>query len=1092
MLTIYQSTDADVLFEAFARELSRSRQSVFERATVIVPSMTVRDYLDNRLAERDGISTLLDAQFFGMFAWTLVEKVTADPVYPGMPPLSRAAMQWRMFAGFSARLPLDNTSPDRIDRFLASLTRNLGDPDAILALLWQTAGEFARIFARYLHMRPDWLALWSQGQGGNLESLFSATERQSQRDWPEWMHEHYQTLAAVQQSAWQQNFAAAFFARETRLATFWDALARGQTAALPHTLFVYGLETPEADMLAFLERLAPYCSIHVYHHAVSDGYFGDMVDDRWLKRLQLDQPEQHYDPVHPLLSRYGKEHRDIFRLWIAGEEHEQRRLVTLPAIHQPPTTLLATLQAEIRDLNPGLLASFTPQTNDDSLRIHACHGLMRQLEALRGELARWFADDPSRQPADVLIVLPELENAQNLLRTVFPPNGDYDGHTLPARLTGITPPAAQHLWQTLAGLYTLPATRFEAERILNWLRDENTTAMLGIAPATMNNFCEALLAAGYRRGLDEAHDDNADRDPRFTFTYALDRLLAGLWLGDIPLHQNTVPQPGIDAATLEAICGLVLHWQQARREQKQTRPVRDWLASLHEKLVSRFAHIAHSPAYRTIEQTLRDLDSQLASLETHTKLPPVTLAFVLQDIGTRLSAEHTSSEPSGVMTIGKISAMRTLPCKLVAFVGANITDFPANPPDDRYDLARLGHKRLGDIHPEHQDLAAFLDILRHAKETLWIFYDRYAPGSSDEQLPAQPVQALLGYLEEHCPQAPVLHEHGSDPFQHDAPGNHPPPLWQQVRDSLALPRKAAQTFIPLVVPRLDLTAPLPEGDTLHFNTLRRALIRPATTFMRARELAVHSPIQPDPELEPLRLDNLERYQLDQTLIENPDDSRLPYLPLLPAGAAGQALHNDSRSHLASRRAALLDASRDHDLTPFHEQFILLDNLTITAALPRNPTATRQLILHSGKANIRQRLSLWWQHLIWQTAGGQGETWCAFVDGIHVLAPVSDAESQLRAWLNVYRQSLQQLWTLPPSLGECWLDSSAPDDSQLQSALHKWRHPQHPDDDLSAFLFLTRHHDENEVNSCLLQTAHRYAPTLYAPISQHSTIRKGLK
>lgn len=1087
MLTIYQSTDADALFEAFASELTRSRQSVFERATIIVPSMTVRDYLDNRLADRDGISTLLDAQFFGMFAWALVEKVTADPVYPSMPPLSRAAMQWRMFAGFIARQLPDNPSADPIDHFLAGLTRNLSAPDAIHALLWQTAGEFARIFARYLHMRPDWLALWSQGQGSNLESLFSTTERESQRDWPEWMHEHYQTLAAVQQAIWQQDFAAAFLARETRLATFWDTLAQGHTTDLPHTLFVYGLETPEADMLAFLERLAPYCHIHVYHHAVSDGYFGDMVDDRWLKRLQLDRPEQHYDPVHPLLSRYGKEQRDIFRLWIAGEEHEQRRLLTLPADHPPPTTLLATLQAEIRDLNPALLANFAAQESDDSLRIHACHGLMRQLEALRGELARWFAEDPARQPADVLIVLPELDDAQNLLRTVFPPGGEYDGHILPARLTGITPPAAQQLWQTLAGLYTLPATRFEAERVLNWLRDENTAAMLGIAPATMNNLCEALLTAGYRRGLDEARDDNADRDPRFTFAYALDRLLAGLWLGDIPLYQNTVPKPGIDAATLEALCGLVLHWQQARREQKQTRPVRDWLALLREQLMNRFAHIAHTPAYRTVEQTLRDLDGQLASLETHTNLPPVTLAFVLQDIGKRLSAEHTSSEPSGVMTIGKIGAMRTLPYKLIAFIGANIADFPANPPDDRYDLARLGHKRLGDIHPEHQDLAAFLDILRHAKEALWIFYDRYAPGGSDEQLPAQPVQALINYLDEHCPQASILHEHGSDPFQYDAPDNHPPPLWQQVRESLSIPREAAQTFISLVVPRLDLTTPLPEGDTLHFNTLRRALLRPATTFMHAHELAVHSPQQTDPELEPLRLDNLERYQLDQSLIEHPDDPRLPYLPLLPAGAAGQALHSDSRYHLASRRAALLAASRESELTPVHEQLITLDGLTLTAILPQNLAISRQLILHPGKANIRQRLSLWWQHLIWQTAGGQGETWCAFADGIHVLAPIPDAEKHLRAWLNVYQQSQQQLWMLPPTLGECWLDSTPPDDDkQLQGTLHKWRHPQHLDEDLSAFLFLTRNHDESEINACLLHTARLYAPTLYAPINQYST------
>ncbi|MDO5090706.1 MAG: exodeoxyribonuclease V subunit gamma, partial [Cardiobacteriaceae bacterium] len=687
MLNIYQSTDPDALFDAFAAQLDASRQSVFERATVIVPSMTVRDYLDNRLADRDGISTLLDAQFFGQFAWALVEKITADPVYPGLPPLGRAAMQWRMFSDFSARLPLNDPSDDAVDVFLAGLIRPLDDEDAILTLLWQTAGEFARIFSRYLHMRPDWLSQWSHGQGGTLDALFSPAEREGQQDWPAWMRAHYERLVAVQQTLWQQNFAAAYLARETRLAAFWDALAAGRTAAVPHTLFVYALESPEADMLAFLERLAPYCNIHVYHHAVSEGYFGDMVDDRWLKRLQTDAPAQHYDPVHPLLSRYGKEQRDIFRLWIAADEHEQRHLVTLPASHPPPATLLSTLQSEIRELTPGLLADFTPEENDDSLRIHACHGLMRQLEALRGELARWFAQDPTRQPADVLIVLPDLDTAQNLLHTVFPASGDYDGHILPARITGLTPPAAQQLWHTLENLYTLPATRFEADRVLHWLRDEHTAAMLGASPAAMNDLCDALLAAGYRRGLDEHSHDTPDHDPRFTLAYALDRLLASHWLGNIPLHQQTVPAPGGDSQTLDALCALVLHWQHTRDDHRQTRPVRHWLAHLRQQLDQRLAHARHTPAWRSIEQTLADLDAQLENLETHTPLPPVSLAFVLRDIGARLSAEHTGSEPSGVMTIGKIAAMRTLPYKLIAFIGANIADFPANPPDDRYDLS---------------------------------------------------------------------------------------------------------------------------------------------------------------------------------------------------------------------------------------------------------------------------------------------------------------------------------------------------------------------------------------------------------------------
>lgn len=1089
MFYLHQSTCPQTLFEAFADRLHRSRSGVFDRATVIVPSMTVRDDLDNRLADRHGISALLDAKFFGMFSWALVEKVTQGDTPDSHPPLSRTAMQWRMFAEFAARP--DAPPQNAMDTFLAGLTAETADPDARLARLWQLAGQFARLFVRYIHMRADWLDKWSGEQGATLPELFAADEMAEIAAQPDWMHAHYQHICAAQQAVWQHCFADAYRARAARLERFWQILAR-EPVGLPDPLFVYALESVDADMYGFLLRLGQYTDIHVYHQAVSDGYFGDMVDDRWLRRLPHKEKDKHYDSIHPLLSRFGKQQRDIFRQWIAPPDDGARVKIDLLAPHPEPRTLLATLQKEIRDLNPTLLRDHTPDPQDDSLRIHACHGLMRQLEALRGELARWFAADPSRRPADVLIVLPELDDAQNLVRTVFPPDGEYDGYRLPARLTGITPPAAHNLWQAIEGLHTLPDSRFEAGRVLAWLRREEVCAMLGIAPAAMNRLCEALVEAGYRRGLDAGHLGNTDGDPRFTFCYALDRLITGLWMPDAPQYRQTVPYPQHDSHGIDALCRLALHWQEAHRTRHERRPVRAWVMRLQQELAGRFP--APDNAQRTVELALRELDGQMAALEAHAPAPPVPLAFVLADIGARLSAEHTGSEPSGVMTIGRLNAMRTLSYKLIAFVGANTADFPANPPDDRYDLTRLGKKRPGDLNPEHEDLAAFLDILRHAREALWVFYDRYPPGSGEEQPPAQPVQEILNYLhDQDIDSTTLIRAHPATPFyeeetdSHAPHDHHPAPLWQQIRDSAAN-RSPDRPFVALEYSEIPLEAPLDDAQTLDFDELRRTLTRPLAAYLHARDIAIQTDSPAEYTLEPLHLDPLETHALDSRLIAGADDERLIRLPLLPAGAAGQALHAARLDALAQRRAQLLAAAGNiPELPVLRDRTVRLDNITVTVPLPE-PGAPH-LILHAGTTAGKHRLNIWLRHLLRQQADGRGDTWCAFRDGICRHRAVDDPARHLRAWLNVYRNILQKPWLLPLEIGMAWADGDTADENAARKILQKWRDSGHPADAPAAFALITRAYAPEQVDALILAYARTYAPALYRPIAEHTdTVR----
>ena len=486
-------------------------------------------------------------------------------------------------------------------------------------------------------------------------------------------------------------------------------------------------------------------------------------------------------------------------------------------------------------------------------------------------------------------------------------------------------------------------------------------------------------------------------------------------------------------------------------------------------------------ASRTLELSLHELDGQIAALDAHTPVPPVSLAFLIADIGHKLQHEQSSSEPSGVMTIGRINAMRTLPYKLIAFVGANMADFPANPPDDRYDLTRLA-PRPGDPKPEQEDLAAFLDILRHAGEALWIFYDRYAAGGHDVQLPAQPVQELLAYLGEYLDTADLIREHPANPFQHDAPGHHPPPLWHQVRHTSPGSRPATP-LLPLDLAPIALDAALTDVQTLDFAHIKRPLLRPLAAWLQAHDLASAAELPPDPSLEPLQLDGLARHDLDHHLITHGVDARLPHLPLLPAGAAAHTLLASRSAALQERRAQLLSRSGHERLPPLNDQPVTLDTLTITVPLP--PQGAPHLILHPGKNRDKHRLALWWRHLLWQLAGGEGDTLCAFADSIQRYRAVDNPASHLRHWLNIRHSALITPWLLPVEIGILWANSEPPDTPAIHKALHQWRTAPHTADDPAAWQFITRQHDPAQIDSLIIAHAERYAAPLYAPLYQHS-------
>ena len=852
MYRLIESTDYPALLARYLQDYDHySRADPLGDTPLIVPTLPVGNILIQSLASQRGIAAGITLRLWHNYEWMLVERITGKSRSSSQAPLGNTAIRWELFSylyqhgntiladpGHPQHALLRGLYPDT-DKITHDHTRRL----------WVYSGQLANLYSTYLNQRPEWLSAWQNADPPPLDALL---KNDSLQQLPPQIADHYRALYQQQSRLWHDRFAAIHAERERRRETFWQTLKTRESARrlLPPYIPVFAPTHLHAAEHDFMRRLGTYTDLTHYHLAASDGYIDDIVDSRWLRELKAraaGKPSgEHREHGHELLSRYGKQQRDLSRLLHADSDPEP-----LPATPALPHNLLTALQAEIRELKEDHVAAClaattlppplqsgggtgrgcenrtatnpdhqTPQ--DHSLRIHGCHSLQRQCETLRSDIVAWLNADPSRRLSDIYIHLPDPAAAQTTLRATFPPGGDYDGNRLPARLIGVTENPAENLWRSLAGRYTLINGRFDAPTVLDWLHNEDTCHSLGINSEHMQRITAALVAAGYRRGYDGAHLQptlhTEDHDHRYTYTYALNRLIAGVLTPDADHYREAVPQHGLtlaDLPALEALATLAENMHTLRALQAENTPAQNWLQHLRATLHDAYTHAHNSPAWQTLDQALDDLQNQLAA---HQALAPqnaqhyLPLEFILENIENQLAAQQNSSEPSGVITIGSLKNLRNLPGKLHIFLNADHDRYPARQNDERYNLIHLDKPRPGDNNREHEDLGALLDLINRAGDALWLYYNSHH--DNEPQPPASPVQELLQYLDDQHERA-TQHlrasgrldagqtlprhyhtEHPADPFQPDAHETRPAPLWENIRTTLQQNTPPPQAALP--------------------------------------------------------------------------------------------------------------------------------------------------------------------------------------------------------------------------------------------------------------------------------------------------------
>lgn len=638
---------------------------------VVVPSMPFADWLKLQIAQRRGVCMGMDFLMPRDFI-----RHVLGPAGPGRDhPWSKQNLIWRIFP------------------HAADLAQTLGLSDPSGRDLFALAGMLADQFDQYGHFRPQMIRAWAQGRSGlPAGGVDSAEEARASEVWQ-------RALWRALEAEIPAPHPAVEIERLAKDELFLHSLGR----KVPKVL-VLGTGSVDPLLVEITTILAHAgCEVEVHVVLPSLGYLGECRRRYQVGGMELselgDPEEIAMLPGHPLIESMGRHAVGSFLL--LGQLDEQYT-------HWPegdPTTpedgsLLKRIQTDIRNLRQP--AAPSALSSDTSIRVHSCFGSRREMEVLRDEILRAFAEIGGLKPGEIHIVTPSLEVYAPLVSAIFE-NGELP---LPVRVTELPPSGRDAGAEALIALLrTVSDGVFSVCELIDLLALTAVQDALGVSgnEQSVERIADWIRHSGLTRGIGTGGGEENH------WEFARDRLLAAGWFGTRPDAQypdGAFVLPVADILGGEAdLRARWQHWWQNLQaimlEWQHPASASAWSERLARACGSLLT--GSEDAVVGVQQAI----GFLADIQTQ---EPIDAGTLLDWLEGEIRDRGSRTIISGKMTLGRFNQLQSLPCRVLAMVGMRDADFPARCHQPAWDLLHAA-PRVWDRNPRIDDRQMFLDAL---------------------------------------------------------------------------------------------------------------------------------------------------------------------------------------------------------------------------------------------------------------------------------------------------------------------------------------------------------------------------------------------
>ena len=1020
MLRLHHSNRLEALAGVLAEHMRAAPGDPVEAERIVVAHPSMARWLTLELAGALGIAANLRFELPADFAWSIMRG--AVPGIGGERTYTPARLRWRIYdtlPAFAQEPGEPSVAPVR--GYLAGG----GSRER-----FELADRLARVFDRCLLYRPDWIREWARSPP------------------PHWQARLWQHLVEAEAERVPGRPAGHWVAS---IDAFRHALADGRPKEWPRRASFFAVPALSPSYLEVLHAASEWLDLHAYILNPCREYWGDIHSEREsrLRAPDIDPAERYFSAGNELLAAWGRAGRDMIDALIDAESTgaESDEYFTAPE----ESSRLAAVQRDILDLRLAGEGSGETAGADDSIQIHVCHSAVREAEVLHDHLLGLFDSHQDLEPADVLVLAPDLARYGPAIEAVFGAAGRIPFDVARVRASDSRATGA------LLDLLALPRSRYPAEAVLAPLGAEAVRARFGLEETDLPLIRTWLREAGVRWGIDAAHRgaEHLPETVEHTWQQGRRRLLLGYAAaGGDDLVAGLVPCPPAGAAGFESgpaeheTLGRFLTYCEAAFELRELgvreRSAEAWAEALRAVVARFFTSAPGSPPSVADEVgELRELVRGFAEEAGRAESP---LSFDLVRDALRERADEISTEPARLsdgIALARLAPGAVFPAEVVCVVGLNGGEFPRSPQPPTFDLVAAASVRRGDRDPRHEDRLAFLQALLAARRAFLVTYT--GRGLRDDAVlpPSVVVDELRDYLARRFPGVAFEASHPLQPFS---------PRYFSTNDEEASARdaqlfsysdgmrRAAEAL--RAARATEATAarfhafpagPRPHRERVALPRLISFFAHPARSFLRERlGLRLESEEPALDEDEPFELDGLDRYALRSQIWEGmragseseSAEAILRGSGRLPQRALGRVVHEraweemeDLRSMLARYRGALDAPPRAIDIEVARFQV----EGEVEQAGPEG-----MLWWRIGRLRARDRIAIRLSQLALASAGHEpasaivvtldGGTWRTTK-----LAAPEGAEAQLFRWLEAWERGQGELLPFFPETSSAYAE-----------------------------------------------------------------------
>jgi exodeoxyribonuclease V gamma subunit len=714
---LFYSNKIEVLLESLAGSLKKPGPGVFEPEIIVVQSKGMEKYLSLNLSRYLGIS----ANNLFLYPNSMLEYCFEKT---GLKKNESVNYSSELNTWAIMELIYEFRNKDIFAEVLNYI--KLSNDSISIEKLYQFSSKVSRLFLEYQIFRPDWILLWEENENYNGWQSF-LWNRLSEKT--------------------NQNSVVSQFDNLIKQYSENKELLNNLSGRIS-VFGIFSLPRIYTDALNFFSNM---CEVNLYLLNPCREYWGEILSEKKIQKIRRKtrQKDLYLESGNSLLASLGETGKVFFDLI---NDYEINK-IDEKFVPGEQNTLLSGIQLSILNLfDYSDKEKKKVSINDNSIRIHSCHGIMREMEVLKDNILYILDTDEDIKLSDIIVMIPDIEKYSFYVKAVF--DRKDDKVKIPFSIADRALKTENKGLDSFFKLLKIFTTRFEASSVLDLLEDSLIYQKFGLNEAGVEKIKDWVFKLKISWGLDPQFKKRFDLFPEDLGTWekGLDSISLGHALNpdDFVFFDSVFPLFELETSDQETASGLIEFYIKIKKYSEIITGgkycVAEW-ADIFLSLCDDFLYFEKQAEFDFInlKKTLTDLKEEAFYSHSEIKVPFAVMCQRIEKIVSAPSSGYGFLD--GRITFCAMLPMRSIPFKMICVCGLNESDFPRNyfPPD--FDLMAKS-KRKGDRHIRDDDRYLFLETIISARKYLYLSYTG-KDIKTDTIIPPSPVLSeFTDYIED--------------------------------------------------------------------------------------------------------------------------------------------------------------------------------------------------------------------------------------------------------------------------------------------------------------------------------------------------------